>query len=44
MAEDVPLTEEWLRQAGFRWDQLDRQPTKQWTLWMGGATPTVLPT
>lgn len=32
-----PITEEWLKQAGFKWHQFDRQPEKHWLLWMGGA-------
>ncbi|MBW6524465.1 hypothetical protein KZ810_13230 [Sphingomonas sp. RHCKR47] len=31
------ITEEWLRDAGFRWSQFDRQPDKHWTLWLGWA-------
>lgn len=34
---DHPLSEEWLKSVGFKWDQLDRQPTKHWTLWLGNA-------
>lgn len=30
-----PITEEWLKSVGFKWHQLDRQPTKQWLLWLG---------
>ena len=30
-----PITEEWLREVGFRWHQFDRQPNKQWLLWLG---------
>ena len=32
-----PITEEWLREVGFRWHQLDRQPDKHWLLWLGDA-------
>ena len=32
-----PITEEWLKSVGFKWHQLDRQPTKQWLLWLGDA-------
>lgn len=32
-----PITEEWLKAAGFRWSQFDRQPGKHWTLWLGWA-------
>lgn len=33
----TPITEEWLEKVGFKWHQLDRQPSKQWLLWIGGA-------
>lgn len=29
------ITEDWLREVGFKWHQLDRQPEKQWLLWVG---------
>jgi hypothetical protein len=32
-----PITAEWLKEIGFRWHQLDRQPDKQWLLWIGEA-------
>jgi hypothetical protein len=32
-----PITEEWLRESGFKWHQLDRQPEKHWLLWLGAA-------
>ena len=32
-----PITEAWLSASGFRWHQLDRQPSKQWLLWLGSA-------
>ena len=31
------ITEEWLIDCGFKWHQFDRQPTKHWTIWIGGA-------
>lgn len=31
------ITEEWLRDCGFKWEQLDRQPSKNWLLWIGLA-------
>jgi hypothetical protein len=31
------ITEEWLREVGFKWEQFDRQPSKNWTLWLGGC-------
>lgn len=34
------LSEEWLKSAGFKWHQLERQPAKMWTLWLGGCTRT----
>lgn len=33
----VPITEEWLRSVGFKWHQLERQPSKHWLLWLGNA-------
>ena len=32
-----PITEEWLKEVGFRWHQFDRQPNKQWLLWLGDS-------
>lgn len=32
-----PITEDWLSAYGFRWHQVDRQPCKQWVLWLGCA-------
>lgn len=32
---DLPITEEWLKEVGFKWHQIERQPDKQWCLWMG---------
>ena len=34
MMPDEPITEDWLREVGFKWHQLDRQPAKQWLLWL----------
>ena len=31
------ITEEWLRSLDFKWDQLDRQSSKHWVLWLGRA-------
>jgi hypothetical protein len=31
------ITEDWLREVGFKWHQLDRQPEKHWLLWIGDA-------
>lgn len=31
------LSEDWLKANGFKWHQLDRQPTKHWLLWLGSA-------
>lgn len=33
----TPITEQWLKEAGFKWHQLDRQPHKHWLLWLGDA-------
>lgn len=32
-----PITEEWLREVGFKWHQLERQLHKHWLLWLGDA-------
>lgn len=37
-AVDV-LTEDWLREVGFRWHQLERQPNRHWLLWIGWSIP-----
>jgi hypothetical protein len=37
MNNDSLITEDWLRDCGFKWSQFDRQPNKQWLLWLGGA-------
>jgi hypothetical protein len=34
---DDPITEDWLKSVGFKWHQFDRQPDKQWLLWLGGG-------
>lgn len=31
------ISEDWLRLVGFKWHQLDRQPSKHWLLWCGDA-------
>lgn len=31
------ITEDWLRDCGFKWEQHDRQPEKHWVLWIGLA-------
>lgn len=31
-----PITEEWLKSVGFRWDEWERSGGKHWTLWCGG--------
>lgn len=36
-AADEPITEDWLRDVGFKWHQFGRQPDKHWLLWLGGA-------
>lgn len=35
--EQIPITEEWLKSVGFKWEQFERQPSKNWTLWLGGC-------
>ncbi|WP_421793448.1 hypothetical protein [Hydrocarboniphaga effusa] len=45
LADEVPsrqgvdhaITADWLRDVGFKWNQLDRQPDKHWTLWLGNV-------
>lgn len=32
---DLPLTEEWLKENGFKWHQFARRPDKHWLLWLG---------
>ena len=34
------ITEDWLRETGFRWHQIERQTAKQWLLWLGDVTGT----
>lgn len=34
---DELISEDWLREVGFKWHQLERQPDKQWILWLGDA-------
>src|SRR5690349_15689787 len=36
-SDDAVMTEDWLKEVGFKWHQLARQPTKQWLLWLGDA-------
>lgn len=31
----APITADWLRESGFRWLQMERQPDKHWLLWIG---------
>lgn len=31
------ITEQWLRDTGFKWHEWDTQNTKQWVLWLGDA-------
>ena len=31
-----PISEEWLKLVGFRWDEFPRSGGKHWTLWLGG--------
>ena len=32
-----PISEDWLRDSGFKWHQIERQPSKHWVLWLGDA-------
>lgn len=34
---DDLISEDWLRECGFKWEQLDRQPSKHWLLWIADA-------
>lgn len=36
MSDEI-ISEEWLRASGFKWEQLDRQPSKHWILWLAPA-------
>lgn len=31
------ITEDWLKSVGFKWHQLERQPSKHWVLWLGSG-------
>lgn len=33
------LTTKWLRDTGFKWHQLERQPSRHWLLWIGDCLP-----
>lgn len=35
--QNEPITEDWLREVGFKYHQLERQPDKHWLLWLGRA-------
>lgn len=35
--DDDLISESWLKDVGFKWHQFDRQPNKQWLLWLGDA-------
>lgn len=37
MIDPQPISEAWLKSAGFKWHQFDRQPDKHWLLWLGDA-------
>ena len=32
-----PITEDWLKESGFKWRQFDRQSNKHWVLWLGDS-------
>lgn len=34
---DNPITEDWLKESGFKWHEFERQPNKHWLLWLGGG-------
>jgi len=34
---DQAITEAWLKEVGFLWHQVSRQPQKHWLLWLGDA-------
>lgn len=34
---NTPITEDWLRETGFKWSQEERQPHRHWLLWIGAA-------
>lgn len=34
---DEPITEDWLKDVGFKWSRYHRQNTKHWLLWLGDA-------
>lgn len=36
-AAGTPISDQWLKDTGFKWHQLERQPTKHWLLWLGAA-------
>lgn len=36
MASEKHISELWLASVGFKWHQVERQPTKHWLLWLGG--------
>lgn len=31
------ISEDWLKSVGFKWHQLERQPSKHWLLWLGAG-------
>lgn len=35
MSDDLPITEDWLREVGFKWHTIERSPNKHWLLWCG---------
>lgn len=34
---DALITEDWLKEIGFKWHQIERQPERHWLLWLGSA-------
>lgn len=35
----LPITEDWLRDVGFKWHEFERQNAHHWLLWLGDAIP-----
>lgn len=37
MSEKERISDEWLRATGFKWSQIERQPSRHWILWLGSC-------
>lgn len=35
--EENTITEEWLKETGFKWHEIERSVSKHWILWIGSA-------